>query len=91
MSNRVRSSHVLPAFGTGVALALLAGCAEPPKKTAPMPALGVAHFENPAEEKPRIRWGDDPLSLNDRCIVRKVKLNLRMPPIFVNGKPIGFC
>ena len=91
MLNRVLSSRFTPAVGIGVAMLLIEGCAEAPRKTTPMPALGVAHYENPTEEKPRIRWGEDPLSLNDRCIVRKVKLNLRMPPIFVNGKPIGFC
>ena len=53
--------------------------------------LGAARFDDPTAEKPRIRWGDGPTSLNDRCIVRKNKLNLRMPPIFVNGRAIGFC
>ena len=42
-------------------------------------------------EFPRISFCDSQISLNDRCIVRQAKLNLRMPPIYVNGHPIGFC
>lgn len=38
-----------------------------------------------------IRFDRDAVSLNDRCPVRKGKLNLKMPPAYVNGKPIGFC
>ncbi|MDZ4723874.1 MAG: hypothetical protein SGI97_08240 [candidate division Zixibacteria bacterium] len=40
---------------------------------------------------PRIRYSDGSISMNQRCIVRQSKLNLRMPPIYVNHKPIGFC
>ena len=38
-----------------------------------------------------IRFDRDAISLNDRCPVRKGKLNLKMPPAYVNGRPIGFC
>ena len=40
---------------------------------------------------PRIRYADSLLSLNDRCMVRKAKLNLRVRPVYVNGQPAGFC
>jgi hypothetical protein len=40
---------------------------------------------------PRIQYADGQVSLNDRCPVRKVPLNLRMPPVYVNGRPVGFC
>lgn len=40
---------------------------------------------------PRIRFADGQVSLNDRCPVRKGPLNLRMPPVYVNGRPVGFC
>jgi len=52
---------------------------------------GAVAYDVEAAEFPRIQFGDGQLSLNDRCIVRQVKLNLRMPPIYVNGRPIGFC
>ena len=47
----------------------------------------------PGEEEayPRIRYSDEQISVNDRCPVRRAKLNLRMDPIYVNGRPVGFC
>lgn len=45
-----------------------------------------------ADSLPHIRYFEDGrVSLNDRCPVRKVKLNRRMPPVYVNGRPVGFC
>ena len=38
-----------------------------------------------------LMFADAQVSLNDRCIVRKARLNPRMPPMYVNGRPIGFC
>ena len=51
----------------------------------------VPTYVDPAVEKPLIKFDDEQVSLNDRCPVRKAKLNLKMPPVYVNGKPIGFC
>ena len=52
----------------------------------------MGEFVNPEDSLPRIRWDEDGrVSLNDRCAVRKVKLNPKMPPAYVNGEPIGFC
>jgi hypothetical protein len=49
-------------------------------------------FINPEDSLPRIRYFDGGLvSLNDRCAVRKVRLNPKMPAVYVNGQPIGFC
>jgi hypothetical protein len=49
-------------------------------------------FVNPQDALPRVRYYDSELvSLNDRCAVRKIKLNPKMPPVYVNGQPIGFC
>ena len=60
-----------------------------------LPAAGraaqVASYEAGSPEHPLIRYPDGELSLNDRCPVRRNKLNLRMPPVYVNGRPIGFC
>lgn len=38
-----------------------------------------------------LRFEDGSESLNDRCPVRKVRLNTKLRPMFVNGQPIGFC
>jgi hypothetical protein len=58
-----------------------------------MPALpAAAEYVPGADEKyPRLRYADGQISLNDRCPVRHAKLNPRMAPVYVNGKPIGFC
>ena len=40
---------------------------------------------------PKILFADGQLSLNDRCPVRNVKLNLYLDAMYVNGRPIGFC
>lgn len=42
-------------------------------------------------ELPRVEYAEAVVSANDRCPVKKNKLNRRMPPLFVNGRPIGFC
>jgi hypothetical protein len=40
---------------------------------------------------PHMLFADGQITLNDRCPVRKVPLNLRLPGLYVNGRPIGFC
>lgn len=41
---------------------------------------------------PRVHFADGQESLNDSCIVLAGnKLSRRVPPAFVNGRPIGFC
>ena len=54
--------------------------------------LVMGEFVNAQDSLPRLRYFDgSQVSLNDRCAVRKVKLNPKMPPVYVNGQPIGFC
>lgn len=31
------------------------------------------------------------VTLNDRCPVRKARLNLKMEPMWINEHPVGFC
>ncbi len=40
---------------------------------------------------PRLKYADSLVSLNDRCAVRHAHLNPKIAPVYVNGKPIGFC
>jgi hypothetical protein len=40
---------------------------------------------------PRVKYADSLTSLNDRCMVRKAKLNSRVRPVYVNSQPVGFC
>jgi hypothetical protein len=52
----------------------------------------LAEFVNPEDSLPRLRYFDSNLvTLNDRCAVRKVRLNPKMPAVYVNGQPVGFC
>jgi len=48
-------------------------------------------FVDSAAKFSPLRFDNGTVSLNDRCPVRKVRLNPRLRPMFVNGQPIGFC
>lgn len=54
-------------------------------------AAAEVSYVQKGDSFPRIRFADERVSLNDRCPVRKAKLNLKMPPVYVNGRPVGFC
>ena len=62
-----------------------------PAAQASVQALLPAAYTDSTLEFPRLRFTNQTLSLNDRCPVRKAKLNERLAPLFVNGRPIGFC
>ena len=51
----------------------------------------MARYVNLTDSLPRLIFADGLVSLNDRCMVRRVKLNPKMPPIYVSGEPVGFC
>ncbi len=52
----------------------------------------LAEPVNPQDPWPRLRFFDSGLvSINDRCAVRKTPLNPKMPAVYVNGRPVGFC
>ena len=39
-----------------------------------------------------LRYADGQVSLNDACAIRlENRLNPKIPPVYVNGQPIGFC
>lgn len=71
-------------------LLLLAACStgSPPAEVA---QHGRAEYADADTLFPHLRYPDGQVSLNDRCMVRAVKLNPRMPAIYVNGRPVGFC
>lgn len=59
------------------------------------PGFGVAEGQEyvPTDDPahPRIQYPDSLVSLNDRCAVRQGKLSTTYTPVYVNGRPIGFC
>lgn len=38
-----------------------------------------------------LTYDDSLVSVNDRCMVRHMKLNPDVHPVYVNGLPMGFC
>jgi len=70
---------------------LAGGCAREELEPAPVPALFPAAFTDTTLEFPKVVFADGSVSINDRCPVRKVPLNRRLSPLFVNGRPVGFC
>ena len=70
------------------ALAMLAALAALP---AGGPARAQRYVRGEEREFPKIKYADSLESLNDRCVVKKNKLNLKVRPVYVNWRPIGFC
>jgi len=86
----VRSTLAVAAF----ALWATAACSQdrPAADSAAPEAPPLAVFVTPTDSLPHLRFlADGLVTLNDRCPVRKVKLNPRMHAAYVNGRPIGFC
>ena len=82
--------------GAIVAVAVLYGCSD--DKVAQEVATAIPQAGAVAEivkgdidSLPKLRFADGMVSLNDRCMVRKVPLNPKMPPVYVSGHPVGFC
>lgn len=82
---RTHGNVKLPNLSRGLAVATFVAIA--------LPSAGVAQrfITTDDAEFPRVQYADSLYSLNDQCIVRLRKLSLRIPPVYVNGLPIGFC
>jgi hypothetical protein len=86
-----RARQVLDWVLAGCLLAIcLWGCSRT-ENPEPVQALLPAAYTDTTLDFPHLRFTNQTLSLNDRCPVRKAKLNQRLAPLFVNGRPIGFC
>jgi hypothetical protein len=54
-------------------------------------ACGEPAVDEPANFAP-VHYAElDQVSINDRCPVRRDPLNERVEPVYVNGRPLGFC
>lgn len=69
------------AFGFLVLAAAALGCSEPPYE----------YVAGSDPEFPRLRVADRDVSVNDRCPVTLSRLSRKIDPVYVNGRPIGFC
>ncbi|MGH7342796.1 MAG: hypothetical protein ACREKH_20115 [Candidatus Rokuibacteriota bacterium] len=85
----------LPALATiGITAALAAGCTQrEPSAVGPVDEdlHGTFVFVGENDSFPEMRYASGAVTLNDRCPVRRVKLNPNLRPLFVNGRPVGFC
>lgn len=59
--------------------------------TGPAPAQRFLYSTPPDSAHPHVVYADSSVSVNDRCIVRMIKLSRSMRPVYVNQRPIGFC
>ena len=66
------------------------GCQDA-NESLPAAAAAEAHYIDAGDSLPRVAYANGDVSINDRCPVRKNKLNLRLAPIYVNGHAVGFC
>ena len=54
-------------------------------------ACGEPALNEPADFAP-VHYAElDQVSINDRCPVRHDPLSERVEPVYVNGRPLGFC
>ncbi|MEE9271017.1 MAG: hypothetical protein V3V49_12235 [Candidatus Krumholzibacteria bacterium] len=72
------------------AAGVLLGCGRQEHQQRAAVHASVRYVEK-GDSFPLIEYADGQRSLNDRCPVRQTKLNLKMPPVYVNGRPVGFC
>ena len=84
---KVSSKLTLPTMVLIAGLLFACGGSE----DAPLPSASTPAEYVTTDSLSKIRFADGQVSLNDRCPVRKVSLNLRMPAVYVNGHPVGFC
>ena len=82
--------RIRPATAVPWIVALLSACTADRQPQLVASAKAPEYADSTAEF-PRVRFDDGLVSVNDHCPVRKHKLNLKMPPVYVNGRPIGFC
>jgi len=79
------SRTTTPFRGVWVLFCLISGTALAP------PVRAQTYVPTPDLEHPKIQYQDSLVSLNDRCPVRHGKLNPAYVPVYVNGRPVGFC
>ena len=91
------ASHMQPAAGD---VALAAPMDPVPTEPVPMEQApmampmgeGVFYVEGQNATRPRVRYTDGQVSLNESCAIQLGnKLNRKIPPVYVNGSPVGFC
>ncbi|HEX6882271.1 MAG TPA: hypothetical protein VF530_02760 [Planctomycetota bacterium] len=58
----------------------------------PLDEDGIFYVETDDPAHPRVRYLDGQLALDGSCAIRiGNKLSRKVPPVYVNGQPVGFC
>lgn len=53
---------------------------------------GVIYVGGANPERPHLRYLDGQVSRNESCFIKLGnKLNAKVPPLYINGNPVGFC
>ncbi len=42
-------------------------------------------------QRPRLMFADSTITINNQCPVRRGALDPTYRPVYVNGRPVGFC
>lgn len=80
----------MPSLFRSTCLLLLGACAGPTAQT--YTGDGVFALEGGDQAHHRLRYVDGQVSRNDNCAIRLGnRLNRKIPPLYVNGEPVGFC
>lgn len=78
----------LPSLLAGLTLALAPAC----RATPALDGAGVVPFRSAQHQRPLLRYADGQLASLDHCAVKlENPLNPKIPPCYVNGRPVGFC
>ena len=74
----------------GAVVLIASGCGgtQPPQ---PIEETFEAALVDTSADFSHLLYANGETSLNDRCPIRRNKLNPKVRPLFVNGKPLGFC
>jgi hypothetical protein len=93
MSSATRTVLLALLFAAACAAPSRAPSASVPARTPfPLDDDGIVYVEGHDPSYPRVRYLDGQLSANQSCAIRLAnKLNTRIPPVYVNGRPVGFC
>jgi hypothetical protein len=86
---KMKSSRFRAGLAVIALFTIIIGCSQ--QKAELVVDTGKVAYSDSTAEFPRLVFADGQTSLNDRCMVRMAKLNRKMPPMFVNGKAVGFC
>jgi len=69
----------------------LTACGDESRPSTVLPVTTGEFVAGVEDSFPRVHYERAGTTLNDRCMVRRVKLNRKMPPMYVNNLPVGFC